>query len=81
MAKECYEAVAEKVRAALSEHRLNKDIAKSDPWKDQIEVYAMEMGRESGVFMLAYGLAEVFGADNPRFDREQFLTACGLRST
>lgn len=27
---------------------------------------------------LAYRLAEVFTQDNPRFDRQRFLTACGL---
>ncbi len=27
---------------------------------------------------IAGGLADVFAADNPRFDRARFLTACGL---
>lgn len=27
---------------------------------------------------VADGLADVFAADNPRFDRERFLAACGL---
>lgn len=28
---------------------------------------------------LVYLLMDVFEEDNPRFDRERFLTACGLR--
>lgn len=27
---------------------------------------------------IALGMADVFAADNPRFDRERFLTACGV---
>ena len=26
----------------------------------------------------AHGLADVFAASNPRFDRQRFLTACGV---
>ncbi len=29
---------------------------------------------------LCHELADYFAADNPRFDRERFLTACGIES-
>lgn len=27
----------------------------------------------------AFAMADIFAADNPRFDREQFLKACGIK--
>ncbi len=35
--------------------------------------------RELGVLVeVAVGMVRVFRADNPRFDRDQFMAACGL---
>ena len=28
---------------------------------------------------IAYALSDLFARDNPRFDREKFLVACGIR--
>lgn len=33
-----------------------------------------------GVATVALNICDVLAADNPRFDRERFLTACGVSS-
>jgi len=34
-------------------------------------------GKADGMFFLTRDLADYFAKDNPRFDREKFLAACG----
>ena len=38
----------------------------------------MRLYYQTGVQDMAYDIIEVLKADNPRFDREQFLKACGI---
>lgn len=42
-----------------------------DFWKD---VQDANVGEQ-----IAYALAEQFKQNNPRFDRDKFLTACGIK--
>ena len=37
-------------------------------------------GHQRGVVELASVLADYFATENPRFDRERFLAACGVQS-
>ena len=49
--------------------------------KDAGPDYNLEHRRdvhEVTVSAIAHGLVEFFGTENERFDRERFLTACGL---
>jgi len=39
---------------------------------------ATDASRYPAVKSIAEGLAEVFAAENPRFDRTRFLRACGV---
>lgn len=36
-------------------------------------------GRIDAVEMIAEDLADLFAADNPRFDRDRFIEACGIQ--
>lgn len=38
----------------------------------------VESSREAAAANIARGLADVFAADNPRFDRQRFYFACAL---
>ena len=38
----------------------------------------VERGDLNGAEDAAHGMADVFAADNPRFERGRFLVACGL---
>lgn len=40
----------------------------------------LERGDLNGAEDAAHGMADIFAADNPRFDRGRFLVACGLAS-
>jgi len=37
------------------------------------------VGRRIGISDAIYALSEVFRKDNPRFDQDRFLAACGLK--
>jgi hypothetical protein len=37
-----------------------------------------DMGYNDAAFGIASDMADLFEAENPRFDREKFLTACGF---
>lgn len=39
---------------------------------------AMDPGEVSMIRVVALGLAQQFAGDNPNFDRDQFLKACGI---
>lgn len=44
-------------------------------------VMATEVGEDDvyeGIGIAARAIAQVFADDNPRFDRERFLSACGV---
>lgn len=43
------------------------------PWSDS-------MTAEATITAIAENIAEVMSRDNPRFDRERFLKACGVQS-
>lgn len=38
----------------------------------------MRLFYQTGITDIAYDMVEAFKADNPRFDRERFLKACGI---
>jgi hypothetical protein len=38
------------------------------------------MGAKAAARSAAFRIADALGRDNPRFDRERFLTACGVQS-
>ena len=40
--------------------------------------FAVRTKRRETITAVAHGLADVFAADNPRFERRKFLTACGV---
>lgn len=54
--------------------------------KDYVAVAKIIADNDSGMSIwtvrarIADALAEMFAADNPRFDRERFLKACGIKS-
>jgi len=37
-----------------------------------------EMRERTAIASIVVGLADAFATDNPRFDRDKFLTACGF---
>lgn len=37
-----------------------------------------EMRDRTAILSIVHGLADTFRAENPRFDRDKFLTACGF---
>lgn len=52
---------------------------------DRIREQLLDAGRSKqpkaeafGVYRAAYAIAQVFAADNPRFDYGRFMTACGF---
>lgn len=66
MTRKHYEAVAGVIRAELGD---GLDLSAAD---------RMRVPRIQSLVHVARGLADVFEADNSRFDRGRFLTACGL---
>lgn len=48
-----------------------------DAREEEPDFYPDGAGMEA-IMEVAKGLASMFGADNSRFDRARFLTACGL---
>lgn len=44
------------------------------------EALALRAGAGVGVTIAAVRLADALARDNPRFDRERFLKACGVQS-
>jgi hypothetical protein len=46
--------------------------------KKDYERIALAIKENTEPVALVYHLMEIFEADNPRFDRTKFLTACGL---
>lgn len=67
MSRKHYEAVAEMIAEVVADTP-----AHSDP-----EGF-IATGRMQATRSIARGLASMFGEDNPRFDRQRFLDACGL---
>jgi len=70
--RQTYVAVAAKVNARLTEARTRADSVETTE-----RLYFLS-GTAAGTRHLAEDLAEVFAAENPRFDRDRFLQACGL---
>lgn len=46
--------------------------------KKDYEKIALAIATGEDIINLTLELAEIFQADNPRFDRKRFLEACGL---
>lgn len=46
--------------------------------KEALKGSVAGVGAEAGIYSVALGLADIFAADNPRFDRGRFLKACGF---
>lgn len=65
MTRQNFEAVANAIEAKMDA---------SDP-NDESNFFA---GYARGIMDTAETLADVFVANNPRFDRERFLKACGV---
>lgn len=63
MTKKDYEAIAKVIHRCLLGER------PYDEW---------EAGFVAGARSIALDLTQIFEADNPRFDREKFLRACGV---
>lgn len=68
MTRKDYEATARMFRVEL----ITIDAAFKDP-EDAVK----KASRRAAVIRCVCGMADVFGADNPRFDRPRFLAACG----
>jgi hypothetical protein len=66
MTKKDYEAIAKSL--VFSEH-MGLDRTKNLDWR---------VGYNTAINFVANELAVVFEDDNPRFDRDRFLEACGL---
>jgi len=62
MTKKNFEAIAEALRQSTVQF-------------DETDGY-FERGRLTQSLMVVSDLADVFAADNPRFDRQKFLEAC-----
>ncbi len=69
MSRKDYEAIAAVLRAEA------ESIQNSHPDRSH---YFWRQGHRSAITRTARRLADIFQADNPRFDRERFLKACGL---
>ena len=46
--------------------------------KEHVRVFTGHMMAEAACKDIAAQLADYFAKDNPRFDREKFLNACGI---
>lgn len=68
MKKKHYEAIA----AAILKTRADYALEPTPP------VY--RKGACEALCLLAYRLARAMAADNPKFDRDRFLAACGVES-
>jgi hypothetical protein len=66
MTRKTFQAVADAIRDARPVE------PESGDWSDADDY---ETGREVACITVAHTLAEIFAADNPRFDRDKFLTA------
>jgi hypothetical protein len=65
MTRKDYVAVAAAIHEVMT--TIRADIAAGNGPDIEADAVALNIG---------YGLAAVFAADNPRFDRERFFTAC-----
>lgn len=46
---------------------------------NQVEIHSdFDRGYIAGVEGVAHEMADYFASENPRFNRKQFLTACGI---
>ena len=71
MSKKDYEVIAKAIREQADIAAWQK--ANPDKW-DGNEPF----GRRMAVIQIATAVADVMEADNPRFDRNRFMTACGV---
>jgi hypothetical protein len=46
----------------------------------EAHAYAIDAARRLGVASAAHEVADAIARDNPRFDRDRFLKACGVAS-
>lgn len=68
MSKKHFELVARILREQLS----------ADPRADSRELAYANMGARAVLIATAEAFADAFAKENPRFDRDRFLTACGI---
>lgn len=64
MSRKDYAAVAAVLRDALDTIREDEELGVAD-----------DIEPDAVVMTVAYGLSDVFAADNPHFDRERFIAA------
>ena len=67
MTKKDYESIAREIRAA------------SYGYKGLVQNEDFSSGARMAIRDIAIGMAEIFAIKNPRFDRDRFLTECGVR--
>lgn len=70
MSRKDYENIAAQVKAVRA------GVAHTEPVSPEDDRFCR--GILAGTRILAGGIANVFADDNERFDRERFLTACGI---
>ena len=66
LSKKYYKAIAEIIK--------KNRVESYDSWLE----YEEQRTRELGINVIAEDLAQMFIEDNPHFDRERFLKACGI---
>lgn len=73
MTRKDYEMIAKAVRLAIDYNRqASQRMSASEEYRLAHVDYMVEDG------VIATNLATLFQADNPKFDRERFLVACGI---
>ena len=55
-------------------------MSRKDYIASKLVLAQLERGDLNGAEDAAHGMADVFAADDPRFDRGRFMAACGVAS-
>lgn len=73
MTRKDYVAIAEVIKSSLDTMKEGLGVMAYD-----YDSFSFTAGHDSALEAISQGLIKVFEEDNPRFDSERFLRACGL---